>query len=112
MSAEVQDNFIVVEGDIIVGSLSDLESRNAKGEAVAIDGSSYRWSNSVIPYVISAGHPKKTDIEWAINHVNTNTNLCLVARTNEADYIQFVDGSGCASYVGKQGGRQDITIGD
>ncbi len=107
VSTEVKDNMVIMEGDIILGNLVEFEG----SEAVAIDGASYRWSSSVIPYVITAGHAKQTDIEWAINHVNTTTNLCLVPRTNQTNYIQFVSGSGCASYVGKQGGRQDITIG-
>ena len=107
INVEVIDNLVIYEGDVILGPLVSFEGE----EAVAIDGASYRWPNATIPYVISSGHPKKTDIEWAINHVASNTNLCLVPRTTQADYIQFVSGSGCASYVGKQGGRQDIVIG-
>ncbi|HZG25313.1 MAG TPA: M12 family metallopeptidase, partial [Chitinophagaceae bacterium] len=107
VTTEIKDNLVIMDGDIILGNVVEFEGSNA----VAIDGASYRWTNSVIPYVISAGHPKKTDIEWAIQHVSSTTNICLVPRTNEANYIQFVNGSGCASYVGKQGGRQDITIG-
>ncbi|MEJ7766636.1 MAG: M12 family metallopeptidase [Chitinophagaceae bacterium] len=107
VNTEVKDNLVIMEGDIILGSLVEFDGNNA----VAIDGASYRWTSSIIPYVISAGHPKKTDIEWAIAHVNSTTNICLVPRSNESNYIQFVSGSGCASYVGKQGGRQDITIG-
>ncbi|MCX6317845.1 MAG: M12 family metallopeptidase [Bacteroidetes bacterium] len=107
INAEVIDNLLIYEGDIILGSLVSFEGE----DAVARDGASYRWPNSTIPYVISAGHPQRAEILWAINHVQSTTNLCLVPRTNQTDYIQFVSGSGCASYVGKQGGRQDITIG-
>lgn len=107
INVEVIDNLVIYEGDVILGPLVSFEGE----EAVAIDGASYRWPNATIPYVISSGHPKKTDIEWAINHVASSTNLCLVPRTTQADYIQFISGSGCASYVGKQGGRQDIVIG-
>lgn len=107
IKVDVVDNLVIYEGDIILGPVVSFEGSNA----VAIDGASYRWPNSTIPYVISAGHPKKTDIEWAISHVQSTTNLCLVPRTNQTDYIQFISGSGCASYVGKQGGRQDIVIG-
>ena len=105
---EVIDNLVIYEGDVILGSLVSFEGDNA----VAISGSAYRWPNSTIPYVISASHPKKSDIEWAIEHVSSNTNLCLVPRTTQADYVQFISGSGCASYVGRQTGRQDILIGN
>ncbi|MEO7523867.1 MAG: M12 family metallopeptidase, partial [Ferruginibacter sp.] len=104
------DDLQIMEGDIILKPTTPSVDPDGQG-AVAIDGSGYRWPNSVIPYVITAGHPEKADIEWAINHVNTKTNLCLVPRTNQTDYIQFVTGSGCASYVGRQGGKQNITIG-
>lgn len=107
VKVEVIDNMVIYEGDIVLGPLGRFEAE----EAVAIDGASYRWPNSTIPYVLPAGHPKKTEIEWAINHVQSTTNLCLVPRTNQADYIQFTSGSGCWSYVGKQGGRQDVNIG-
>lgn len=107
IKVDVVDNLVILEGDIILGPLVSFEG----SDAVAIDGASYRWPNSTIPYVISSGHPKKADIEWAISHVQSTTNLCLVPRTTQSDYIQFISGSGCASYVGKQGGRQDIVIG-
>lgn len=107
LKVDVFNNLVVTEGDIILGPLVAFEGDNA----VAIDGSQYRWPNSVIPYYITPGHPQTAAINWAINHVNSKTNICLVPRTNQGDYIRFVSGSGCASYVGRQGGVQDIVIG-
>lgn len=107
VDVEVINDLAILEGDIILGPMANFQGNNA----VAIDGASYRWPKSVIPYVISSGHPEAADIRWAINHVNAKTNLCLVPRTNETDYIRFVTGSGCASYVGRQGGRQDVLVG-
>jgi hypothetical protein len=107
LNVDVINNMVILEGDIILGPLVSFEGDNA----VAIDGAQYRWPNSVIPYQITPGHPKTADIQWAINHVNSTTNLCLVARTNQADYIRFVSGGGCSSWVGRQGGAQDIVIG-
>jgi astacin len=79
--------------------------------AVAIDGANYRWPNAVVPYQIAADHPKKADILKAITHVTEKTKVCLTPRTNQTDYIRFVSGSGCSSYVGRQGGVQDVEIG-
>lgn len=108
ITVEVIDNLVIYEGDIILGPLVAFTGQ----DAVAIDGASYRWPNSTIPYVISSGHPKKSDIEWAIAHINDNTNLCLIPRTTQDDYVQFISGSGCASSVGRQTGRQDILVGN
>src|SRR5687768_13400646 len=83
ISAEVKGSFIVVEGDIILAKLPATDGKTGVTEAVAIDASSSRWPNSVIHYVIPGEHPKKADIEWAINRVGSATNLCFVPRTDE-----------------------------
>ena len=36
----------------------------------------------------------------------------FVQRTDQDDYIDIVRGQGCHSHVGKQGGRQEISLGD
>ncbi len=107
ISAEIIDGLLIYEGDIILGAVADTGLQ----KSVAITGASYRWPNSIIYYVLPANHPKKADIQWAIAHVQASTNLCLVARTNQTDYIQFVDASGCSSSVGRQGGKQNVNIG-
>lgn len=107
VKVDIKNNMLILEGDMILGRTVDFDGQGS----VAIDGASKRWSNGIIPYVIEAGHPKKNDILAAITMVNDGTVLCVRPRTNESDYINFVSGSGCASWVGKQGGKQDITIG-
>jgi hypothetical protein len=107
VTVEIKNNFVILEGDIILGRLVDFEGQGS----VAIDGNNRRWPNGVIPYTIAANHPKRTDILAAIKMVNDNTVLCVRPRTNEADFINFVSGDGCASFVGKVGGQQEITIG-
>jgi hypothetical protein len=107
VQVEVKDNFVILEGDIILGRLVDFEGQGA----VTIDGANFRWPNGIIPYTIAPNHPQKADILNAIKMINENTVLCVKPRTNEADFVNFVSGSGCASFVGKRGGQQDITIG-
>ena len=72
------------------------------------------WSNSTIPYVIQPGHRKRDVILAAINEINSRTNLCLVPRTNETDYVEFIseDGKGFWATLGKSGngGRQVVSI--
>lgn len=99
-----------LEGDIIINPAAAPAGRGG----AAIVGSSYRWGNSTIPYVIASGHPKAADIRSAIAYINSSTNVCMVARTTEADYLEYVYVAGVcgASNIGKQGGRQIVEIGD
>eukprot|EP00095_Tigriopus_kingsejongensis_P000062 snap_masked-scaffold2_size2283618-processed-gene-12.36 protein:Tk00062 transcript:snap_masked-scaffold2_size2283618-processed-gene-12.36-mRNA-1 annotation:"lipid-a-disaccharide synthase" len=50
----------------------------------------------------------QTKIEQAIAHWNATTPIRLVPRTSEDDYVNFIDESGCASYIGRIGGAQPI----
>lgn len=96
-----------LEGDILIG-----ESGGRGGAAIV--GGSYRWSNSTIPYVIASGHPKTADIQSAIDYINSSTNVCMVRRTTESDYLEYVYKAGVcgSSWIGKQGGRQKVNIGN
>ena len=102
----VIDGKNIFEGDILLPSAG-------RGGAASTSSSS-RWQNSRVPYVIAEGHPKRADILWAINHINTSTNVCLVPRASESDYVEFVYDTGMCglSWIGRIGGRQEITIGD
>ncbi len=102
----------IFEGDILVNSVS-----SGRGGATIVTGSSasYKWPNSTIPYTIAPGHPKRADIVRAIDQLNASTNLCLRPNVpSDADYVEYVYEAGrCGlSWIGKQGGRQVIKIGD
>ncbi|MFD0861686.1 M12 family metallopeptidase [Sungkyunkwania multivorans] len=96
----------IFEGDILLPS-------SGRGGAASTSSSS-RWPGARVPYVIASGHPKRADILWAINHINTQTNVCLTPRASESDYVEFVYEEGMCglSWIGRIGGRQEITIGD
>lgn len=99
---------LVYQGDIII------EQSGRGGAATADDD--LKWPNARVPYVIASGHPKNTDILGAIGILNSSTNVCLVPRTTESDYVEFIYEAGrCgASRIGKRpgGGRQTIKVGD
>ena len=47
----------------------------------------------------------------AIEHYNDNTNIRFRERkASDNDYIRFIHDRGCYSYVGRQGGKQDISL--
>jgi len=104
----VKDGIAYYQGDIILGKISDILEKG-----VAKD--SQRWPNSTIPYEISSdfSSTQETTINDAIANVNANTNLCLVPRTNEPNYVRFAAlATGvCASSIGMVGGEQNISLG-
>lgn len=108
------DGLAMFEGDIVLGRVEDLRGRNpmdAMQESVAITGQQFRWPNATIPFEIAAGFPDQQRVTDAIAHWEQNTPIRFVQRTNQADFVRFVSGSGCSSAVGRQMGQQNITLG-
>ncbi len=73
-----------------------------------------RWKNNTVPYTISSNLPdsKVNKINAAIDHVESNTNLDFVKRTNEKDFIQFINSSDgmWSTGIGRLGGKQQIAF--
>lgn len=118
----VRDGLAIFEGDIILGpeqqvtqSTQQLRQEIFGGmvAGVVITGDQYRWPNCTIPYTIDSGLPNQARVTDAIAHWQSNTGVKFVARSSETDYVTFLkSSSGCASYVGKQGGQQSIYLHD
>ena len=69
------------------------------------------WPNNRIYYNINHSLPNPSRVTQAINAIKEVSNLEFVVRTGEANYIDFVyDASGCSSFLGMVGGRQDIRL--
>lgn len=104
IEVDVLGNTMFFEGDIAIQA-------QPKAKALGVKGDTYRWANALIAYSIAPGHPRAELIKKAIEHVNAKTNLCIVPRSNEADYVEFVNNdNGCWSYVGRQSGKQLINV--
>lgn len=114
------DNYIF-EGDIILsreqyelldkGYLPGLDNPKTKAFGTASTSKS-RWPNKTIPYSF---HPEiaystKLDILSAIQHWETKTSIRFVERTNQGDYVEFFNGEGNYSSIGRIGGKQQISI--
>ncbi len=110
VSVYVYDGIAYIDGDIMIGNIRDLRDLQQRG--VGINLASYKWPNSAIPYTIGSGFSSSqtTDIINAINHINLNTNLCVIPRTTESNYVEFTTSTGCSSYVGMIGGMQEINL--
>ncbi|MEP7294530.1 MAG: M12 family metallopeptidase, partial [Chloroflexota bacterium] len=113
------DGLAVFEGDIILGSVEEMETIKESVEnpdpqieaAAVVSGSQFRWTDGVIPFEIDPALPNQQRVTDAINHLQANTNLRFPARTTQPNWIRFQNGAGCSSRVGMVGGSQAITIG-
>jgi Astacin (Peptidase family M12A) len=107
---EVIDGLAIFEGDIVLGTVSDTGVIEAQG--IGIEGSGFRWTNGVVPFVISSSlsSTMQTSINTAIAHWEANTDIDLIPRTTQTAYLEFVTGTGCSSQVGRQGTRQTINL--
>ncbi len=77
------------------------------------NNTSDQWYGAVIPFEVDAGITAPADIQTAIADWETNTVARFVQRTNESDWIRFVQTTNAwsSSKVGRRGGRQDIEVG-
>jgi len=108
----------MVEGDICLGRTEDVEQRtaakrSAPGDVAAgviISGDRFRWPGGRVPFTIADGTPDQQRIADAIAHWHANTAIRFVPRTTETDFVEFFAGDGCWSHVGRQGGKQQISL--
>ncbi len=73
------------------------------------------WDEEEIPYTFSSNFPetKKNKVLDAIAYWNSfyqTTKYKFVTRSNQSDFIEFTLGEGNSSYVGRIGGKQEITL--
>ncbi|AXT58445.1 hypothetical protein D1815_22790 [Aquimarina sp. AD1] len=101
IDVESINKYYILEGDIKI-ELSDTN----KG----VGRTGGRWPNNIVYYAIQSGMPNQARITNAIAHWESKTELRFESRTNQSNYVYFKNGSGCSSYVGRIGGRQDITL--
>ncbi|CAH3142024.1 unnamed protein product, partial [Porites lobata] len=74
-----------------------------------------KWTGAVVPYTI---HSSLANEQWAVNAIKggiaeweQKTCLRFKQRSNERSYLEFFLGSGCWSWVGMNGGKQQVSLG-
>ena len=114
------DGMALFEGDIALGAAEHILARASNGDlipqGIGITGAKFRWPNRVLPYQIHPALPSKERVTGAIAHWEKKTPFKFVARTGAnmaqyPDYVIFKPGTGCWSYVGRQGGEQMVSVG-
>lgn len=101
-----------VPGDATVLVEGDMAFPREIGQTLNASSSSgvRRWPNGVVPYEIDPALGKPDRVTQAVEHWLKMTGIRFVQRQGEADYVRFTAGKGCWSWIGKQGGKQDISI--
>ncbi len=128
--AATPDGRAVIDGDIMITVDEEGRGRIAKemerlwsernvlakvdslSKATGIQGSSFRWQNNTVPFVIEVADAwQRQDILDAMAHFEERTHVRFIPRTLENDHVAFVNETDvCRSFVGRQGGRQEIEI--
>lgn len=104
------DGMPVVDGDIVVEVISQQSGPIVVANSATVASSTGVWPGGVIPYTIDPGLPSPSRVTNAIAHWTSRTNVTLVPRTNQANYLEFIPSTGCWSYIGRQGGKQQIGL--
>lgn len=117
--AENIGGYSVAENDILLGQAPDTNSTfQSRGSGISIAAN--RWLDGIVPFQFASNLTdtgSRTRVKQAIEHWNNNSSIRLVERTssnaeNFKDYLEFTNSTGCASYVGRLGGRQEIWVSD
>jgi hypothetical protein len=114
----------IFEGDIVLGTAAAIEAVSGRPEikklvpqGIAIKGDQYRWTEGKIPYRIDPNVPNPGRVTGAITHWEAKTKIRFIPVTSDnfnilKDRVLFTTGNGCSSYVGMQGGEQEISLDD
>jgi len=109
------------QGDIKLNAEQERKIQERKiynsTERQGIRDTRYLWPKNNagvvrIPYRFTNNHNTRARnvIRRAMDEYASATCFEFVERTNERDYIRFISDGGCWSYLGRQGGRQDISL--
>jgi Astacin (Peptidase family M12A) len=102
----------VMEGDILLGD-NQVTNSQVFTEGTISTISSHVWPNKTVVYAWASGLPQSARDKFnaAAAHWTLQTGIRFVYRTNQAAYVRVIQGSGCYSYIGRQGNAQDLSIG-
>lgn len=118
ITVEQVNGDLVYEGDILLSpdmvSAKEVKLVFEKGETPpavkSVGRTSGRWPDNKVYYSIDSNLPDQKRVTDAISHWEANTSLEFIKRSGQSNYIYFTSGSGCSSYIGMIGGKQNITL--
>lgn len=113
---EQKHGYAIAEGDILLGKVDYL---NHQGAVITLKLGGTRWPNGIVSYEINKDLPfrNKLAILQAIDHWQKHSRIQFIEvaarkRSDYRDFISFIpaEGTTCASFVGRQGGKQVIEL--
>jgi hypothetical protein len=115
---EAREGLAFVEGDIVLGTIEEMESRKRQVEeggdsqgAIAITSKSAYWPDGKVYYTIDSELPDKERVTNAIKNYEENTRIRFFERKDEKNFITFRHSEdSCSSIVGMKGGEQFINL--
>ncbi|KAI6652843.1 Zinc metalloproteinase nas-14-like [Oopsacas minuta] len=114
---QINEAYNYIEGDIIMpdDTLRDFGTDPFSPQNAVLRFQWSLWDNGVVPYEFhsSLSQLARNAIFEAMKMFVDNTCIRFVERTNEQDWVKFISGNGCSSWIGKrfQIGAQEISIG-
>ena len=103
------DGSLVFEGDILVDAAGD--ATHGAATSALIERTDGLWRGAIVPYVIDGGVPDSEGIRVVMDDIEAVTPVRFVARSGQQDYVAIVpDTERCTSFVGRIGGRQELTL--
>lgn len=108
------DGKALFEGDIVLANDQDLNEDTISSKGIGIAGEHFRWPGGKVSFVIADPTLEDT-VRRAIQHWEQMTPIRfkqLVKPGKDEDYISFERQNGCWSSVGRQGGKQVISLGN
>lgn len=119
-SSSDNGGLLIVEGDILQAQRSTQAVRQDprfQNRGMGLRGERSPWTDGVVPYMISTelAADSIAVIQEAIEHWNEVSGISLLplhnlAGSQQYDFLHFQPGPGCASWVGRQGGEQEVWI--
>lgn len=117
LAVEEIDGEYIYQGDILLPpnmlSKTEVDLVYEPGKEVSqksVGRTSGKWRDNTVYYAVDSNLPDKNRVTDAIKHWEANTTLKFVQRSSQSNYIYFTSGSGCSSYIGMIGGKQNITL--
>ena len=107
-----------VIGNNEVGLFKHLNNSNDNSDARRLNPyygtNGGQWTNGIVPVDITKynGVFDKQLYDEMVKEFKTKTGIQIIERTNEVDYIEIINGNGCYSTIGKQGGKQELSLQD